>query len=91
MRNGQESRQQTVELLKAVNAALDKDWHGAHLIAQDSEHPAANWLHAVLHKIEGDAGNSRYWYARAGKNYEDFPDANDELQAIATLLEKTSH
>ena len=91
MRNGQESRQQTVELLKAVNAALDKDWHGAHLITQDSEHPAANWLHAVLHKIEGDAGNSRYWYARAGKNYEEFPDANDELQAIATLLEKSSH
>ena len=90
MRNGQESKQQTLELLKAVNAALKKDWYGAHLIAQDSEHHAAHWLHAVLHKIEGDAGNSRYWYARAGKNYEDFADADDELRAIATLLEKSN-
>ena len=84
------NKQESLTLLKAVNAALKKDWHAAHLVAQDSEHPASQWLHAVLHKIEGDAGNSRYWYARAGKNYEDFADANDELRAIATLLEKSN-
>jgi len=37
----------------------------------------------VLHKIEGDVWNSNYWYARtAGKKYEDFADAHDELRAI---------
>ena len=84
------NKQESLTLLKAVNAALKKDWHAAHLVAQDSEHPASQWLHAVLHKIEGDAGNSRYWYARAGKNYEDFADAEDELRSIATVLEKSN-
>jgi hypothetical protein len=81
--------QESLALLKAVNAALENDWDGAHVVAQDSEHPAAHWLHAVLHKIEGDAGNSRYWYARAGKRYEDFADTASELKAIAALLEET--
>ena len=80
--------QELRDLLKAVQAAMDSDWHHAHLIAQDSEHRIAHWIHAVLHKIEGDAGNSRYWYARAGKSYEDFSDSTDELNAIAVLLEE---
>jgi hypothetical protein len=40
----------------------------------------------VLHKIEGDAGNSRYWYARAGQSYEAYPDAKAELAAIKAAL-----
>ena len=31
------------------------------------------WIHAVLHKIEGDASNARYWYRLAGQSYEAFP------------------
>ena len=80
--------QELPDLLRAVKAALDSDWHQAHLIAQDSEHRIAHWIHAVLHKIEGDAGNSSYWYARANRNYEDFSDSTDELNAIAVLLNK---
>lgn len=51
-------------LIIAVQAALDGYWHGAHNIAQDYNDVTANWLHAVLHKMEGDAGNSRYWYTK---------------------------
>jgi len=77
----------SVDLKKAVTAALKGDWTTAHEIAQVSDEQTACWIHAVLHKIEGDEGNSRYWYSRAGKRYEDFADSTDELKAIAELLE----
>jgi len=77
------------ELLKAVELALSGDWDAAHLIAQDYGDATANWLHAVLHKIEGDVWNSRYWYARsAGRVYEDFADARDELLQIQASLSR---
>jgi len=44
----------------------------------------------VLHKIEGAAWNSRYWYARSdGRQYEDFADPQAELRAIAAALKAT--
>jgi hypothetical protein len=71
------------QLKMAVEAALEGDWDKSHKIAQDYSDSTANWIHAVLHKIEGDVWNSNYWYARtAGKKYEDFADAHDELRAI---------
>ena len=79
-------------LLLAVEAALDGDWEKSHRIAQDYSDPIANWIHAVLHKIEGDEWNSKYWYARTdnygehGKKYEDFSDATAELKAIQNSL-----
>lgn len=80
-----------IDLIKAVNAALAGDWHTAHNIAQDLNDPTAHWLHAVLHKIEGDQGNSKYWYARsAGRLYEDYGDAQEELRALLQYLEQSS-
>ncbi len=74
-------------LLIAVEAALAGDWHKSHNIAQDYSDPIANWVHAVLHKIEGDEWNSKYWYARThGKKFEDFSDASAELIAIQNTL-----
>lgn len=74
-------------LLKAVQAAQVGNWHDAHQIAQDYSDATANWLHAVLHKIEGDEWNSKYWYARsAGRSYDDFVDAASELSAIHQSL-----
>jgi hypothetical protein len=75
------------DLKLAVQAALDGDWDKAHNIAQNYKDTTAYWIHAVLHKIEGDVWNSNYWYAKtAGKQYEDFSDASLELMAIQTLL-----
>lgn len=74
-------------LQQAVSAALNGDWHTAHNIAQDYSDSTANWIHAVLHKIEGDEWNSKYWYARThGKSYDDFNDAQKELIAIQNSL-----
>ncbi|HSH53621.1 MAG TPA: hypothetical protein VK967_01210 [Methylotenera sp.] len=75
----------------AVEAALQGDWDTSHNIAQDYSDTTANWLHAVLHKIEGDEWNSRYWYARtAGRKYEDFSDHTEELNAILKLVKGSS-
>ena len=75
------------ELKTAVQAALGGDWEQSHKIAQAYSDPIANWLHAVLHKIEGDEWNSKYWYAKAaGKKYEDFSDPTTELMALNASL-----
>ncbi len=43
------------------------DWARAHACVQDDEGRDAAWVHAYLHRKEGDAGNAGYWYARAGR------------------------
>lgn len=70
----------------AASAALAGDWQGAHSIVKDYDDPFACWIHAVLHKIEGDVGNSRYWYAQTAHDYADFADAGAELAAIKKAL-----
>jgi hypothetical protein len=56
------------KLLEAIDLALAGQWDAAHSIVQQYEaDTTAAWIHAVLHKIEGDDSNSRYWYGRAGK------------------------
>jgi hypothetical protein len=75
------------DLTRAVELAIAGDWKAAHTIVQQSEEDATScWIHAVLHKIEGDADNSRYWYRRAGQSYESYPDAKAELAAIKAVL-----
>jgi len=55
-------------LLGAVHQALGGDWRAAHLIAQDHEgEPLANWLHAVVHRMEGDVGNATGTAAAAAR------------------------
>jgi len=43
------------------------DWDAAHRVAQDIEDADGSWIHAYLHRKEGDAGNAAYWYRRAGQ------------------------
>ena len=75
------------DLIRAVDLAIAGDWDGAHGIAQqDEEDATACWLHAILHKIEGDAANARYWYARAGQSFEAYPDPQAELAALKAAL-----
>ena len=77
--------QQLLEGIKHANAG---DWDAAHSIAQTHEgHTDADWLHAILHKIEGDAANSRYWYSKASKSYDTYSDARSELEALKATLQ----
>ena len=43
------------------------DWGKAHEFAQDDHSRDGSWVHAYLHRKEGDIGNAGYWYARAGR------------------------
>ena len=45
------------------------DWAGAHESAQRDGTPGGDWVHAYLHRKEGDAGNAAYWYRRAGRPF----------------------
>ena len=59
---------------KGISLALEAlwwvkrgDWGKAHDLAQKAKSPDGDWVHAYLHRIEGDLGNAAYWYDRAGK------------------------
>ena len=74
-------------MTRAVDLALAGDWSGAHeIVQQDEEDATSCWIHAVLHKIEGDAANARYWYRLAGQAYEAYADPKAELAAIKATL-----
>jgi hypothetical protein len=53
--------------LSALWQAAKGDWNAAHAIVQDETSADAAWVHAYLHRVEGDLGNAGYWYRRAGK------------------------
>jgi hypothetical protein len=66
------------------------DWDQAHRIVQDESSREAAWVHAYLHRVEGDLGNAGYWYRQAGQVA-----AKDSLEAewqriAATLLGSTT-
>ena len=54
---------------KALRADGSGDWDSAHNIVQDIPTPEAAWIHAYLHRKEGDDWNAGYWYRRARRNF----------------------
>lgn len=63
-------------LLRALWLDGKGDWEGAHRVAQGVDNPAGAWVHAYLHRKEGDLANARYWYRRARK-----AEATDSMDA----------
>jgi len=75
------------DLLRAIELALAGDWDAAHQLVQQHEDDAtASWIHAVLHKIEGDLSNARYWYRRASRMDHVADEPRAELAAIQAEL-----
>ncbi|WP_062015956.1 hypothetical protein [Aureimonas sp. AU4] len=76
-------------MVNAARQALDRlaagDWEGAHALVQDDASQAAAWVHALLHRIEGDESNAAYWYRRAGRPMGT-GDTEAERRAIALEL-----
>jgi hypothetical protein len=71
------------DLLQAIELALAGKWDAAHnLVQQYEDDTTAAWIHAVLHKIEGDLGNARYWYQRANRMDHVSDEPRAELAAI---------
>jgi hypothetical protein len=79
-----ESLQREVHPPAALGSALAAlwleargEWDSAHAAAQKEPGRSGAWVHAYLHRKEGDLGNAGYWYARAGRT---IPDVNVELK-----------
>jgi hypothetical protein len=53
--------------LRALWFAARDDWSAAHDIVMAREDADCAWVHAHLHRVEGDMGNARYWYKQAGR------------------------
>lgn len=61
------------------------NWQKAHDIIEDLESDTAAWVHAYLHRKEGDRGNARYWYSRAGQTMPEVS-LEQEWKDIVTVL-----
>jgi hypothetical protein len=74
-------------LIEAVNHAAAGDWQRAHEIVQALEgNRVASWIHALVHRLEGDLDNARYWYRRCGKQLDISLSAEAELEHIRAAI-----
>jgi hypothetical protein len=71
--------------LQALWHQAKGDWDTAHGIAQEQDDQAGAWVHAHLHRAEGDAANAGYWYRRAQKPLPT-SSLDEEWDAIAMAL-----
>ncbi len=63
------------------------DWNRAHAVAQDIDDETGAWVHAYLHRKEGDLGNAGYWYRRAGRRPVAGDLTEEWRQIVRALLE----
>ncbi len=75
----------TNRALQALWHAAKGDWAKAHRLAQAQKDDTGAWVHAYLHRVEGDESNAGYWYRRAGKPQSSAP-LNEEWEAIVSAL-----
>lgn len=73
------------DCIEAIKLGLAGEWDGAHAIVQDAASGEAAWVHAWLHRVEGDLANAGYWYRRAGQPMPS-GDTESEGRAIAASL-----
>lgn len=73
-------------VLQALWHEANGNWELAHRIVQDDGSTDASWVHAYLHRKEGDLSNAGYWYARAGKSRADVPLAEEWEQIARSLI-----
>lgn len=76
----------TRPLLDTIALLEARDWEGAHVIAQDSDAPLASWAHGIVHLIEGDEENARYWYAKAERPFPGMQSIDSEIVALKAAL-----
>jgi TPR repeat protein len=72
-------------LAKALEHLAVGEWQRAHEIVQADKSALAAWMHGIVHTIEGDLDNARYWYRKADR---EFPGAGAVKQEIAAARER---
>jgi hypothetical protein len=81
-------REPAADLARAVAHLEKREWQAAHAIVQDDKSALAAWLHGIVHTLEGDLDNARYWYRRARRT---FPGPEAVAGEIADARRAVSH
>ncbi len=79
----------TNRALQALWQEAKGDWAKAHRLAQAQKDDTGAWVHAYLHRVEGDQANAGHWYRRADKTHSTATHS-DEWDEIAAALCKNS-
>ena len=76
------------DLSRALALLRQGDWQAAHLIVQRDEDSALScWAHGIVHLMEGDIANARYWYREAKREFPRNPSIPEEIAALGKTLE----
>ena len=79
------------DLLRAIHHMESGDWNAAHEIVQrDEDAPLACWAHGIVHLMEGDVPNARYWYREAKRNFPPKPSIPREIAALKSAVRFSS-
>ena len=74
--------------LRALWHAAHGHWDQAHRLVQDDSSSDCAWIHAYLHRVEGDIGNAHYWYRQAGKTPATSISLEQELGELISAMSK---
>jgi hypothetical protein len=80
------SRDPVGVLTRAVEHLEAGAWQAAHEIVQNDSSELAGWLHGIVHTLEGDLDNARYWYRRVGRPFPGPAAVRDEIAAARQAL-----
>ena len=76
------------DLSRALALLRQGDWQAAHLIVQRDEDSALScWAHGIVHLMQGDIANARYWYREAKREFPRNPSIPEEIAALGKTLE----
>ncbi|AZG77891.1 hypothetical protein [Methylocystis rosea] len=76
--------------LRALWFDAKGDWNAAHKCVDDKADPESMWVHAYLHRKEGDLSNAAYWYRRAGQEPHKGPLEEEWREIAEALLSQTA-
>jgi hypothetical protein len=72
----------------AIRHLRKGDWQKAHVLVQSDESTEGCWAHGIVHMLEGDVGNARYWYRRAHRTFPREFDAAGEIGALVASIKE---
>jgi len=73
-------------VLQALWHEAKGNWDDAHRFAQSQRDQVGYWVHAHLHRVEGDEANAGYWYLKSGKTHSSAPLQSEWEEIVAALL-----
>ncbi len=73
-------------LTRALELLAAGDWQKAHEIVQKDESTLAAWLHGIVHTLEGDLDNARYWYKKTDRAFPGPSAVQDEIAAARKVV-----